>query len=115
MMRFSERYGAKLDKQQYHLRYLPVFADDLSEAVSYISKVLHNPQAAERLVDDTEQAILERLNAPCAFQPYPSAKQRSHPYYRINIRNYSVFYVVIDDVMEVRRFLYNRRDLDAVL
>jgi hypothetical protein len=67
-----------LDKQQYHLRYLPVFADDLSEAVSYISKVLHNPQAAERLVDDTEQAILERLNAPCAFSPtLPRSKGRT--------------------------------------
>ena len=104
-----------MENKQYQLRYLPIFADDLSEAVSYISKVLHNPQAAEKLIDDTERAILERLNAPCAYQPYPSAKQRPHPYYRINIRNYSVFYVVIDDVMEVRRFLYSRRDLDAML
>lgn len=99
----------------YHLRYLPVFSEDLNEAVRYISVQLHNPQAAQRLLDDTEKAILERLNAPRAYQPYPSVIQREHPYYRINIRNFSVFYVVIGNTMEVRRFLYNKRDLTNLL
>ena len=73
------------------------------------------PQAARKLLGDTEKAILERLNAPCAYQPYPSVHQREHPYYRINIRHFSVFYVVIGDVMEVRRFLYSKRDLTQLL
>ncbi|MDD6716076.1 MAG: type II toxin-antitoxin system RelE/ParE family toxin, partial [Firmicutes bacterium] len=42
-------------------------------------------------------------------------KKRLHPYYRINVRNFSVFYVVIDDTMEVRRVLYSKRDLDNLL
>ena len=29
--------------------------------------------------------------------------------YRIYVKNYIVFYVVIDDIMEVRRLLYNRK------
>ncbi|GHV79520.1 hypothetical protein AGMMS49944_13110 [Spirochaetia bacterium] len=29
-----------------------------------------------------------------------------HKYYRIYVKNYTVFYVVIDDTMEVRRFMY---------
>ena len=31
--------------------------------------------------------------------------------YRIYVKNYMIFYVVIDDVMEVRRILYNKRNL----
>jgi len=31
-------------------------------------------------------------------------------YYAIYIRNYVVFYTVMDDVMEVRRFVYNRQN-----
>ncbi len=31
------------------------------------------------------------------------------------VNNYSVFYVVIDDVMEVRRFIYNGRDISNIV
>lgn len=40
---------------------------------------------------------------------------RKHPYDRINVHNYAVFYIVIDDVMEIRRFLYSGRELDQIL
>lgn len=104
-----------MNSKKYRLRYLPIFAEDLSEAVRYISHTLKNPNAAQKLADDTEKAILERLNSPLAFEPYQSLKLRKYPYYRINIRNFSVFYVVIDDVMEVRRFVYAKRDIDNMI
>ena len=31
-------------------------------------------------------------------------------HYRIQVRHFTIFYVVIEDVMEVRRVLYSRRD-----
>lgn len=104
-----------MEQKKYKLRYLPIFSADLTEAAMYISSMLHNPQAAERLVDDVERAIMERLDSPASYQPYRSVKKRKHSYYRINIRNFSVFYVVIDDVMEVRRFIYSKRDIDNIL
>lgn len=67
------------------------------------------------MIDDVETAILERLNNPLAFEPYPSAKNRDYSYYRIYVRNYVVYYVVIDDVMEVRCLMYNGRDTDRHL
>jgi plasmid stabilization system protein ParE len=96
---------------KYELRYLPIFYEDLSEAVDYISNKLNNTDAALKLIDLTERAILNRLDNPLMFQPFNSEKKRKNPYYRININHFSVFYVVIDNVMEVRRFLYSRRDL----
>ncbi len=45
-----------------------------------------------------------------SFEPYHSARERKYLYYRIYIGNYVVYYVVIDDVMEVRRILYNKRN-----
>ena len=82
---------------------------------NYIADVLKNEDAASRLVADVENAILERLHNPIAFEPYRSKKKRDYPYYRIYVRNYVVYYVVIDDqengrVMEVRRLLYRCRD-----
>jgi plasmid stabilization system protein ParE len=103
-----------MDKE-YELRYLPLFEQDLSEVRDYISFKLNNKTAAMRLINDVERAIHKRLANPLSFQPYRSVRDREHTYYRINIRNYSVFYVVIDNVMEVRRFVYSRRNLTEIL
>ncbi|GHV74534.1 hypothetical protein AGMMS49940_18360 [Spirochaetia bacterium] len=104
-----------MDKQLYRLRYLPLFEQDLADARDYIAVTLQNPVAANRLVEETEKAIQERLSAPLSFKAYRSKKDRRHPYYRIYVKNFTVFYVVIDDTMEVRRFIYSRRDIDALI
>jgi toxin ParE1/3/4 len=83
--------------------------------VDYITVNLQNPSAAERLIDDIETAVYKRLETPLSFAPFRSSKKRPHPYYRVNVRNFSIFYVVIDDTMEVRRILYSKRDLDKLL
>ena len=89
-------------EKHYKLRILPLFEDDLNEIVDYISIHLQNPIAAENFVDAVETAIYERLSCAEAFEPYSSAKERRYPYYRIPVKNYTIFYVVI----------YSRRDLD---
>lgn len=56
-----------------------------------------------------KKAILERLPFAKDFEPYHSLKERRYTYYRIYVKNYVVYYVIIDDegddkIMEVRRF-----------
>jgi hypothetical protein len=92
-----------------------MFEQDLAAARDYIADTLQNPTAALRLVEDTEKAILNRLGNPLGYMQYHSKKDRKQPYYRINIRNYAVFYVVIGNVMEVRRFVYSRRDMTRII
>ena len=104
-----------MENKPYQLSFLPLFEEDLNGIIDYISNTLHSPSAAERLVDDVELAILKRLETPLVFSPYPSVKKRQYPYYRINVRNFSIFYVVINNTMEVRRILYNKRDIDNIL
>lgn len=104
-----------MSKQSYKLTFLPLFEKDLHEITDYITNTLQNPSAAHRLVDDIELAIIKRLEMPLSFAPYQSSKIRTHPYYRINVRNFSIFYVVIDETMEVRRLLYSKRNIDMIL
>ena len=101
--------------KKYKLSFLPLFESDLIEITDYITNNLNNSEVALRLVDDIEIAINRRLETPLAFAPYPTSKNRPYPYYRINIRNFSVFYVVIGDTMEVRRVLYAKRNIDNLL
>ena len=104
-----------MNKQTFKLTFLPLFEEDLLEVTDYITSTLQNPSAAHRLVDDIELAIVKRLEMPLSFAPYQSSKIRNHPYYRINVRNFSIFYVVIDDTMEVRRLLYSNRNIDELI
>ena len=104
---------------KYKLRYLPLFYDDAQRVVSYIADALGNPVAANRLIDDVEKAILERLESPESFSKYESLRPRKNPYYRIKVRNYLIFYVVRNEgkekVMEVRRLLYGRRNIQDLI
>lgn len=106
-------------KEKYELRYLPLFYDDIEAVVTYIAETLNNPDVAVRLIDDVERAILTRFESPEMFAQYESERPRKDIYYKIRVRHYLVFYVIIDDgdrkIMEVRRFLYGRRNLDTLL
>ena len=100
---------------KYQLRYLPLFEQGLVEIISYIANVLNDPNAADPLLIDVETAIYARLENVLSFEPYHSARERKHDYYRIYVTNYTIYYVVIDGVMEVRRFLYNASDIEKIL
>lgn len=73
-----------MKNEKYKLRYLPLFEQDLIQTISYITNLLKNTDAAEKLVNDIEDAIQERLEYPLAFEPFPS-KKRDYLYYRIYI------------------------------
>jgi len=105
---------------KYKLRYLPLFYEDLEQKVVYIAEKLHNEKAAHDLIDAVEKAILERQPVAEAFEPYDSLKERRYPYYRIYVKKFVIYYVVIDDegedkIMEVRRFLYQGQDRERLL
>ena len=86
----------------------------------YISETLHNEKAANDLLDAVEKAIMERLPIAESFEPFRSVKERQYIYYRIYVKNFVIYYVVIDGIgskkiMEVRRFLYNKQDREQLI
>ena len=98
-----------MHKDSYVLRYLPLFYEELEHDVIYIASNLSN------LLVDVEAAIFKRLkDGPEMFEKVPSRKDRKHPYYRIYVRNYIIYYVVFEEngkkIMEVRRFRNSRED-----
>lgn len=104
-----------MDGKRYELRILPLFEDDLNEIVDYITYRLRNPIAAEALVDEVEKAVYERLSCAESFEPYLSSRNRKYPYYPIQVKNFTIFYVVIGTTMEVRRIIYSRRNLEKLI
>ncbi len=106
-----------MPKSKYDVRYLPLFYDELDRDVSYIAIKLKNPDAANDLLDSVEAAILKRLqDGPESFEQVYSRKNRKHPYYKIYVKNYIIYYVVLEEngkkIMEVRRFMHALEDRD---
>lgn len=101
------------------LRYLPLFYEDLKNAVDYISNNLKNPSAASRFLDKVETAILNRLPIADSFEPYPSTRNRENVYYRIYVGNYVIYYVLLNEndtsFMEVHRLLYKGRNREILI
>ena len=108
------------ERRKYILRYLPLFYNYLESAVDYISFKLKNIPAANNLINEIETAIKDRIPCCESFEQYHSIKERKYPYYRIYVKNYTIYYVVIDDegedkIMEVRRLLNDRQARDKYI
>ena len=48
-----------MGNKKYDVRFLPLFEEDLYEIVTYITERLKNPVAANKLIDDVENAIIK--------------------------------------------------------
>jgi toxin ParE1/3/4 len=101
--------------KDFKLLYSPLFYADLDKTTDYIPYELKNESATIALINDIEAAVKRRLAEPSQTAVYQSLNERADPYRRIIVGNYLIFYVVINDVMVVRRMLYGRRDLDRIL
>ena len=94
---------------KFRLEATPLFGMELEQAINYIETQLANSEAADKLQTDVEAAVRERLSSPTSLEPIASRVDREHPYYRIYAGNYIVFYCVVGNVMELRRFVYKGR------
>ena len=94
----------------YSVRILPQFEQELTEILDYIGLHLMNPDAAFRLEAAVFSSIRERAACPLAFQPIRTERYHPDTYYPIRVGNYTIVYVVLDDIMEVRRIFYSPSD-----
>ena len=94
------------------IEYLPIARQDIDDIIHYIAYTLCSPKAALNLLDSFERAILRTADFPNMYPVYEPTSGFKHPYRYIPVKNYLVFYVVMDDVIEVRRVIYAKKNLD---
>lgn len=100
-------------------RYLEMFFNDLDEISTYISNVLLNKKAANDLLDVIEKEIDKRTLIADSFKTYKSKKHRDNEYYKLTVKNFYIFYVVIEEkdksIVEYRRILYKKRNWKEII
>ena len=104
-----------MEKNDYIIQYLPSFNDELNEIIYYITYILKNKKAAERLINNLHTAIIERSKSPKSYEVYKGNKVRKHDWFRIYVRNYTIFYTVENNVIKIAHIIYSKRNFDKIL
>lgn len=100
---------------EYEVRYIETFYKDLAKISKYISIQLKNNIAAHNLITDIEKAINKRKVNPSGYEKFDSARKRKETYYKIYVKNYIIFYVIKENVIEIRRLIYKKRNLEKII
>ena len=100
---------------KYTIRYTATFIKQFNNISKYIIYKLQNRIAAESFYYEVINEIEKRSENPESFEKYKSRRKRKNTYYKVNVKNYTIFYVVQNNTMEIRRILYSRRNLDNLI
>ena len=101
--------------KKYEIRYLPTFISQFNNILFYITYELKNKIAADNFYNEVVKQIEIRSNAPKPYQVFKTIQDEQIKYYKINVKNFTIFYVVKDNVMEVRRIYYSQRNFENLI
>jgi addiction module RelE/StbE family toxin len=100
-------------EKKYKIEYLPSSAKDLTEIVDYIK--IDSPQSALNFLDKIDESISRLEQFPFIGVITKDIKLQSLGYRILIIDNYLVFYVVFDDIVEIRRIISGKRKYEFLL
>lgn len=104
-----------MKNNQYTIKYSSTFINQFNNILKYFVNKLRNKIAAENFYNEVIKEIEKRSESPENYEKYIGIRKRKNIYYKIYVKNYTVFYTVKDNVMEVRRILYSRRNFDKLV
>ena len=104
-----------MKKNDYEIYYLSSFENELDEIIYYISNILKYKKDASSLLKNIEDSIKERSKNPEIYEVYKSGKEREFVWYRMYVKNFSIFYMVKDNVMEIAHIIYSKRDIQRYI
>lgn len=101
--------------KKYEIEYLPTFISQFNNILYYITYELKNKIAADNFYNEVVKQIEIRSEAPESYEVFKTIKKGKVKYYKINVKNYTIFYVVKDNIMELRRIYYSQRNFDNLI
>lgn len=104
-----------MEKSKYTIMYTTTFTSQFNNILKYFIHKLKNKVAAENFYNEVITEIEKRSENPESFEEYRSRRKRKNSYYRIYVKNYTIFYIVKDNTMEIRRILYSKRNIDNLI
>jgi len=88
---------------------------DLRDIYEYVAFTLLEPGIARNLKNRIVDGLKSLREMPCRYPIYDEEPWKSRGLRRINIGNYSGFYFVTENDVQVIRVVYGGRDVFAIL
>lgn len=88
-------------------------AQDLEDVVDYLSQFYES--TAIKRYDRIISKIQELPRFPEMYEEYRSGDCYRFDYRRMVVDDYLIFYVVLDDVIEIHRILHGKKDIGKYL
>jgi plasmid stabilization system protein ParE len=70
---------------------------------------------AGRFLEAFSQALVKIRENPYRCHPYNPSKELKYEYRELPVKNYTVFYIVAGNTVEIHRVIYSRRDMTGIL
>ena len=101
----------------YEIHITKTAEKDMVAAADYIEFNLHNPQAADRLLDEAEEKIINLSQFPQMFSLVDDPVLKSWGIRIVPVNNYLIFYTLSEFQKQVYivRFLYEKRNWIHIL
>jgi toxin ParE1/3/4 len=99
----------------YKIRYLPIAQKDLQDIVLYILENLKSPKAAMDFIDTLDESILRLKQYPYSCTLYQPKERLESEYRFLHVKNYLVFYLVAENIIEIHRVVYIKMDLKKLI
>jgi addiction module RelE/StbE family toxin len=99
----------------YKVELLPLAIADLEDITRYIGEVLEAPKAADKLKDEIYTKASQLKDNPLRYGVYAPLLNSKLEYRKLPVKNYSVFYVVKENLVEIHRIIYSHRNMGAIL
>ena len=98
-------------EDKYEVKLTPIAYEDLDKIYDYISRELHNNDAAVSLMDKFEHDIMRLSIFPFSGGKVRDELLNQKNYRKLIVNNYIIFYIVneIDKTVIIMRVLYGSR------
>lgn len=104
-----------MKEKVYNIEYLPLAISDLFSIEEYITLELKAPLAAINLIEKLEKSILNLERFPFSGSSYKGNGQFDFEYRMLLVENYIVFYIVLENTVEIHRIICAKRNLKELL
>ena len=81
-----------MEKSSYVIKYTSTFINQFNSILKYLVNKLDNKIAAEKLYNEVIREIEKRSSNPESYEKYIGVRKRKNIYYRIYVKNYTIFY-----------------------
>jgi toxin ParE1/3/4 len=99
----------------HKIRYLPIAQKDLQDIVLYFLDNLKSPQAAMHFIEAFDKSVLRLKQYPFSCKIYQPQDPIESEYRLLPVKNYLVFYIVTENIVEIHRIIYSKMNLEKLI